>query len=236
MVRNQILSLVIISSFLARKRSVPCWWLGCFEHHRFVRLERRLVGTQRTELWPRWTRKLEHGVWCVSIKLPTKKMHQGTDQYPMRTNSSRNLIMVNFSAYLNKFETFFTVTLASTGVSSRLTMIIGSTTRPSAPERTPSVRKTRLATTSTTTPCPRSTSQVGSLTQFYSLSFLLAIKDRWKKYLLFLQNHGSFAPSTAHLTVSFCLCSCLRKMWAWKRTIPLWPNQNAFFSKGVYSS
>ena len=106
MVRNQILSLVIISSFLARKRSVPCWWLGCFEHHRFVRLERRLVGTQRTELWPRWTRKLEHGVWCVSIKLPTKKMHQGTDQYPMRTNSSRNLIMVNFSAYLNKFETF----------------------------------------------------------------------------------------------------------------------------------
>ena len=100
-------------------------------------------------------------------------MHQGTDQYPMRTNSSRNLIMVNFSAYLNKFETFFTVTLASTGVSSRLTMTIGSTTRPSAPERTPSVRKTRLATTSTTTPCPRSTSQVGSLTQFYSLSFLL---------------------------------------------------------------
>ena len=164
MVRNQILSLVIISSFLARKRSVPCWWLGCFEHHRFVRLERRLVGTQRTELWPRWTRKLEHGVWCVSIKLPTKKMHQGTDQYPMRTNSSRNLIMVNFSAYLNKFETFFTVTLASTGVSSRLTMTIGSTTRPSAPERTPSVRKTRLATTSTTTPCPRSTFQVWSLT------------------------------------------------------------------------
>ena len=178
MVRNQILSWMIISSILARKRSVPCWWLGCFEHHRFVHLERRLVGTQRTELWPRWTRKLEHGIWCVSIKLPTKKIHQGTDKYPMRTNRSRNLI---WSIFPHQFETFFTVTPASTGVSSRLTMIIGSTTRPSAPERTPSVRKTRLATTSTTTPCPRYTSQVGSLAQFYSLSFLLAIKDRWKK-------------------------------------------------------
>ena len=72
--------------------------------------------------------------------------------------------LVNFFGYLNQFETFFTVTPASTGVSSRLTMIIGSTTRPSAPERTPSVRKTRLATTSTTTPCPRSTFQVWSLT------------------------------------------------------------------------
>ena len=68
---------MIISSFLARKRSVPCWWLGCFEHHRFVHLERRLVGTQRTELWPRGTRKLEHGVWCVSIKPPKKRSTKG---------------------------------------------------------------------------------------------------------------------------------------------------------------